>query len=122
MSDESGRYEVYIDSFPNRRGKTRISTGGGNFPEWGPDGRQLFYVSSDGKLMSSILKLGGDSLEPSASRELFTLSAVDSSQLPYEVGPDGKRFLVLATPRNYVQPLTVIVNWPALLKKAAAAQ
>jgi eukaryotic-like serine/threonine-protein kinase len=121
-SNESGRYEVYIDSFPNPRNKTRISTGGGDRPKWDPDGRHLFYVSSDGKLMSSILKPSGDSLEPSAARELFALPSGDLAGYPYEVAPDGKRFLVLATPRNSVQPLTVIVNWPALLKKAAAAQ
>jgi eukaryotic-like serine/threonine-protein kinase len=122
VSDESGRYEVYVDSFPNRRGKARISTGGGNSPEWAPDGGHLFYISPDNKMMDATLKPGGDSLEASAPRELFGLPAVDNGQLPYEVGPDGKRFLVLATPRNSVQPLTVIVNWPALLKKAAAPQ
>jgi eukaryotic-like serine/threonine-protein kinase len=122
VSDESGRYEIYIDSFPNRRGKTRISTGGGNFPEWAPDGGHLFYISPDNKMMDATLKPGVDSVGASAPRELFALSAVDSGQPPYEVAPDGKRFLVLATPRNSVQPLTVIVNWPALLKKAAAAQ
>jgi eukaryotic-like serine/threonine-protein kinase len=121
-SDESGRYEVYIDSFPNPRSKTRISSDGGDYPEWGPDGRHLFYVSLDGKLMSSTLKPGGGSLEPSAARELFGMPGVQLSGYPYEVAPDGKRFLILATPRNSVQPLTVIVNWPALLKKAAAAQ
>jgi eukaryotic-like serine/threonine-protein kinase len=122
VSDESRRYEVYIDSFPSRRGKTRISTGGGNYPEWAPDGGHLFYISPDNKLMDATLKPGADSVEASAPRELFALSAVDSGQSPYEVGPDGKRFLVLATPRNSVQPLTVIVNWPALLKNATAAQ
>jgi eukaryotic-like serine/threonine-protein kinase len=122
VSDESGRYEVYIDSFPNRRGKTRISTGGGNFPEWAPDGGHLFYISPDNKLMDATLKPGVDSVGASAPRELFALPAVDLGQFPYEVGPNGKRFLVLATPRNSVQPLTVIVNWPALLKKAAAPQ
>src|SRR4029077_6643715 len=54
-SDESGRSEVYIDSFPETRHKFRISTDGGQFPEWGPlsakDGRELFYVSPEYKLM-----------------------------------------------------------------------
>jgi eukaryotic-like serine/threonine-protein kinase len=121
-SDESGRYEVYIDSFPNPRSKTRISSDGGDTPEWGPDGRHLFYVSPDGKLMTSILNPRGDSLESSAARELFAMPGAALGGFPYEVGPDGKRFLVLATPRNSVQPLTVIANWPALLKKATAAQ
>jgi eukaryotic-like serine/threonine-protein kinase len=121
-SDESGRYEVYIDSFPSPRSKTRVSTGGGSFPAWGPDGRHLFYVSPDNKMMSATLKPGEDSLEASTPRELFPMPGVDNGQFPYEVTQDGKRFLVLATPRKSVQPLTVIVNWPALLKKGAAPQ
>jgi Tol biopolymer transport system component len=51
QSDESGRFEVYIDAFPQPRGKTRISTGGGTYPQWGAGGRELFYVSPDFKLM-----------------------------------------------------------------------
>jgi len=73
--------------------------------------------------MSVALKTGADSVEPSAPRELFLLPAVDLGTIsPYEVAPDGQRFLVRATPDQAPQPLTVIVNWPALLKKGASAQ
>jgi eukaryotic-like serine/threonine-protein kinase len=123
QSDESGRPEVYIQAFPEPRGKFQISTGGGQFPEWGPGGRELFYVSLDFKLMAVSLKLGADSVEPSAPRELFSLPAVDSGWSPYDTAADGQRFLVRAVPQQQAsQPLTVIVNWPALLKKGAAAQ
>jgi hypothetical protein len=74
------------------------------------------------KLMAVSLKLNADSVEPSAPRELFPLPADDIGITPYEVAPDGQRFLVRATPQQAAQPLTVIVNWPALLKKGAAAQ
>jgi eukaryotic-like serine/threonine-protein kinase len=121
-SDESGRYEIYIDSFPEPRGRVRISKDGGLYPEWSPDGRELYYVSRDSKLMAVSLKMGTNALEPSAPRELFSLRAVDTGQRPYEVAPDGKRFLVRAVPqRQSAQPLTVIVNWPAALKQAAPA-
>jgi len=123
QSDESGRYEVYIQAFPEPRGKFQISTGGGLFPEWGPGGRELFYVSLDHKLMAASLKLGADSIEPSTPRELFPLPIVDNGFSPYDTAPDGQRFLVRAVPQQQAsQPLTVIVNWPALLKKGAAAQ
>jgi Tol biopolymer transport system component len=123
VSDESGRYEVYIDTFPERRHKTPISTGGGLYPAWGVGGRELYYVSPDFKLMAVSLKLGTDSLEPSAPRELFPLPAVDNGYSPYEPTPDGQRFLVRATPQQQAaEPLTVIVNWLALLRKGAAAQ
>jgi len=123
QSDESGRSEVYIQAFPEPRGNFRISTGGGQYPEWGSGGRELFYVSSDFKLMAVSLKLGADSVEPSTPRELFPLPAVDSGWPPYDTAPDGQRFLVRAvTQQQASQPLTVIVNWPALLKKGATAQ
>jgi hypothetical protein len=117
QSDESRRDEVYIDAFPQPLGKTRISTGGGACPQWGVGGRELFYVSPDFKLMVVDLKLTGNSVEPSARRELFRLPAVDTGHSPYDTTPGGQRFLVLATPEHGAsQPLTVIVNWPALLK------
>ena len=127
QSDESGRYEVYINSFPQAGSKIRISTDGGAFPQWGAlvgkDARELFYVSPDSKLMMVTLKFVGDSVEPSGPHELFILPTETGSGAfsPYEVAPDGNRFLVRATPQQASPPLTVIVNWPALLKKGQAA-
>ena len=77
-SDESGRDEVYIQAFPEPRGKFQISTGGGRYPEWSPDGRELYYVSADGKLMAAGLKLSADSVAPSTPRELFALPGAGS--------------------------------------------
>ncbi len=123
QSDESGRYEIYVDAFPETRNRVRISTGGGQYPEWSPDGRELFYLSPDLKLMQVSLKRGPDSIEPSAPRELFALPVPNDGYCPYEIAPDGQRFLVRATPeRQAGQALTLIVNWPALMKKGAAAQ
>jgi hypothetical protein len=116
MSDESGRDEVYVQGFPEPRGKVPISTGGGSFPEWSPDGRELFYLSADGKLMAVDVKRGADSVTPSAPRELFALSGRAVNISPYSVAPDAKRFPVL-TPASRSQPLELVVNWPALLKK-----
>jgi eukaryotic-like serine/threonine-protein kinase len=122
QSDESGRFEVYIDAFPEPRGKKRISTGGGRFPQWGGGGREIFYLSPDDKLMAVSLKLGADTVEPSAPRELFTLPLRTSPIGPtYEASRDGRRFLVLTSPETAPRALNVIVNWPALLKKGAAA-
>jgi eukaryotic-like serine/threonine-protein kinase len=118
QSDESGRYEIYIDAFPEPRGKVRISTGGGMLPQWGAGGRELYYVSADSNLMSVSLKVGNGSLEPSAPRALFPLLVIDADVSPYDAAPDGKRFLVLETPEHAARPpLTAIVNWPALLNR-----
>ena len=120
-SDESGPFEVYIAAFPDPRNKIRISTGGGQNPQWGAKGRELFYVAPGNKLMAVSLKLAPDSVEPSAPRELFVLPILEITHVsPYDAAPDGQRFLVRATPQAS-QPLTVIVNWPALLKNGAQA-
>jgi hypothetical protein len=118
QSDESGRNEIYIQAFPEPHGAIRISTGGGQYPQWSSDGRELFYVSPDHKLMAVSLKPGADSAQPSAPRELFPLPAGDLAWSPYDMAPDGRRFLVRAASQQAAKPLTVIVNWPALLKKS----
>jgi serine/threonine protein kinase len=120
-SEESGQYEIYVDAFPEPHGKVQVSTKGGTRPAWGPTGRELFYVSPDSKLMAVSLKVGTDSLEPSAPRELFQLPILEDGVYPYDVAPDGQRFLIPGTPQQAGQALTVIVNWPALLKKGTAA-
>jgi len=68
------------------------------------------------------LQMGADTVEPSTPRELFALPMVDDGWNPYDATADGQRFLVRATPGQAAQPLTVIVNWPALLKKEEAAR
>lgn len=121
-SDESGRNEVYVQAFPEPRGKFQISTGGGMFPEWSPDGQELYFMSPDGKLMAASLKLGSDSVAPSRPRELFALpSGGTGVYQSYTLARGGKGFLVLA-PVGESQPLEVVVNWLALLKKASIAE
>jgi Tol biopolymer transport system component len=123
QSDESGRWEIYIQSFPEPRGKFQISTAGGRNPQWNASGNELYYVSAANRLMSVNLKLRPDSVEPSAPRELFALPTIDSyNSSPYEASPDGQRFLVRATAEQAAQVQTVIVNWPALLKKSAVTR
>jgi hypothetical protein len=75
----------------------------------------------DNKLMAVDVKLGKDSVEAATPHELFTLPIVDIGWSPYDTAPDG-RFLVRAMPRQVSESLTVIVNWPAVLKKASSPQ
>jgi Tol biopolymer transport system component len=117
QSDETGRNEIYIASFPDGRRKLQITSGGGTFPQWGPDGRELFYVSGDGMLTVVGLRTGADGLEPSSPQRLFPLAATNAIASPFEVSPDGKRILL-----NQAQPITeldVVVNWPLLLRGQA---
>jgi hypothetical protein len=117
MSNKSGQFEVYIDSFPEPGHEIRVSFAGGFLSEWNDTGNELFYVSPDYSLMSVRLKSTASSLEPSVPRELFRLPAAVSTWSPYQVDPGSQRFLVRAVPEQQgSQPLTVVVNWPTLLK------
>jgi Tol biopolymer transport system component len=116
QSNESGQSEVYVRSFPEGTDKICLSKGGGIYPEWGPGGRELYYQSPDGKLMLVTLKTTSSSLEAQLPHELFALPNSYSVPGGYEAASDGQRFLVgdvVASP----EPLTVIVNWRALLRK-----
>jgi Tol biopolymer transport system component/predicted Ser/Thr protein kinase len=121
QSDETGRYEVYIQSFPEPRARVPISTAGGAYPEWGAGGRELFYLAPDNKLMVADLTITAETVRPSTPRALFTLPIIDNGFSPYDT-IDGQRFLVRAVPQQTSLPLTMIANWPALLKKGTAGQ
>src|SRR5262249_37739201 len=120
QSDATGRYEVYISSFPEPRHNVPISTAGGKYPEWGVGGRELFYVAPDNKLMVVDLTIMADEVRRSTPRARFTLALIENGWSPYDT-TDGQRFLGRALPQQ-APPLTVIVNWPALLKKGATGQ
>jgi eukaryotic-like serine/threonine-protein kinase len=118
QSDESGDWEVYVDTFPTPGGRRRISTGGGQFPMWGPKARELFYVTADQTLMSVDVTLGENAVESGTPKPLFRLSTIDTGRRPFAVTADGQRFLVRAIPPQAAEPLIAIVNWPLLLENA----
>ena len=115
-SADSGQLEVFIDTFPERRRATQISTNGGFGARWNPQGGEVFYRSPAGKLMAVSLKIDGNSADPSTPRELFALpvSTVANRGSQYDVGQDGNRFLILVPVKK--APLELIMNWQALLK------
>jgi hypothetical protein len=115
ISNDTGRPEVYIDSFAGTRNKIQVSTNGARDHYWRADGRELFFRTPEHKLMAVEVKPRAESIERSAPRELFTLPVVENSLPACDVAPDGQRFLVRAA-LEQPQPLTLIVNWPALLK------
>ena len=114
-SNESGQSEVYVQAFPHPGGKFQVSAGGGRFPKWGAGGRELFYVSLNDRIMAVDLRFGKDAVEASAPRELFPLPTPTINFIPYDVTADGERFLVQAPPQQ-TSALSVIVDWPALVK------
>jgi hypothetical protein len=118
QSDETGRTEIYITSFPDARRRLQVTSSGGSFPEWGPGGRELFYLSGDGMLTVVGLRNGPEGLEPSSPQRLFPVTAGFFYSSPFEVSPDGKRILVNQADQN--QELHLVMNWPLLLRKQAA--
>jgi Tol biopolymer transport system component len=117
VSDESGKWEVYAQRFLSAGGKWQISTMGGNQPHWSRDGKELFYVASDQKLMAVPVHIGL-SLDPGTPKQLFQLhAAVDFPGSTYDVSADGQRFLVNTLAGEEVSPpLTVVINWTSVLK------
>jgi Tol biopolymer transport system component len=120
-SNESGRDEVYIRSFPSGAGKWKISITGGQFPRWRHDGRELFYLSPDHKLMVAALKAASGFqpvFEVAAPHALFETRIPNVFNFPYAIAGNGTRFLLNNTVGDAVDtPLTVVVNWLASVKK-----
>ena len=118
VSDESTRQEVYVRSFPPSGGKWQVSTNGGSTPRWRRDGKELFYLASDSRIMSVDVKAGAASFEVSSPKALFE-APVDTpaGANRYDVSPDGQRFLVNAPAENTSSAsMTVVVNWLANAK------
>jgi Tol biopolymer transport system component len=121
VSDESGRQDVYAQSFPAPAAKFRISTDGGVQPRWRRDGREIFYLAPDGRLMAAAVK-GESTLEVASPSALFKTetSLLDDSveAIQYAVASDGRRFLFSTpVPAATAQPITVVLDWSADLKK-----
>ncbi len=125
VSNETGQFEVYVQSFPRSGGKWPVSIGGGSQPQWRADGRELYYYTPDRKLMSVEVNSSGSTFQVAPPRPLFEMrvggAGVDLS-FPgsgyYEAARDGKRFLVASAPEiPETQQMYVVVNWTADLKR-----
>src|SRR3989441_92188 len=123
-SDETGNYEIYVQSFSadGKLGndKKRVSTSGGKLPVWRRDGSELFFVAPDGQMMSSAVKTGGTEFGFSAPKALLKTRMLGfvTGFHEFDVSPDGQRFLIgtlIGEPK--APPPTVILNWTADLKK-----
>jgi Tol biopolymer transport system component len=116
-SDESGKFEVYVRGFPDSGAKWQVSTHGGSGPRWRADGKELFYLSTENKLMASAVRITGNNLEWKSPQPLFALTP-EGYGYQYDVAPDGQRFLVFQPVEgSRSQPMTVIYNWQEGLTK-----
>ena len=109
-SDESGRNEVFMQSFPSGQNRLAVSSGGGSLPRWSRDGRELFYLTGS-SIVSVPIRPGGSL---GAAQKILDLPDVFVNQRfqSYDVSPDGKRFLMhLREPGSVPRQLNIILNW-----------
>jgi Tol biopolymer transport system component len=112
-SDDSGSSQVWVQSFP-AGSKWQVSSEGGSSPRFRRDGKELFYLAANGRLMAVEVKANTSGLEFSAPKPLFETHSTDR----YAVTADGQRFL-FSTPieESVSAPITVILNWTAEAKR-----
>lgn len=116
-SDESGENQIYVAPFPGPGGKQQISTSGGRQPRWQGDGKGIFYLAPDNRLMAAEVNSQGTSLVVGAVRPLFEFHGYESGYM-YDVTADGQRFLLnTAVEQKASAPITLVLNWTADLKK-----
>jgi len=117
-SNESGRWEVYVTSFPEAHGKWQISNAGGDQPRWRTNGKELFYLSNDGKMMAVSVQTGAN-FDAGTPAALFQTSprdmAATSEQFAYDVSHDGQKFLINTQLKTATMPMSVVQNWAAKL-------
>jgi hypothetical protein len=113
-STGSGSSEVFVQAFPSAAGKWQVSTEGGALPRWSPDGKELFFLSLDSKVTAASIG-SGDAIQLGRPAALF--DAHPKGGAPFDVMPDGKRFLTnTLVQENVTQPLTIVQNWTAGLR------
>jgi Tol biopolymer transport system component len=123
QSDQSGRNEVYVQSFDGLNNGTKrrwlVSSKGGGLPRWRADGGELFYMTTDGRIMSVSIHPGSDGgIAVGQPQTLFQTRPVPKSWNLYDVTPDGQRFMVnIPLEWTSAAPITVVTNWTEKLKE-----
>lgn len=115
VADESGRFEIYVERFPQSGDRLRLSSEGGGQPQWRRDGKELFYLAFDGTLTAVAMRNGRPIGLPSP---LFhTRINVQPLIHQYAVTSDGQRFLMITPVGETTSPFHVLINWTAGLTK-----
>jgi dipeptidyl aminopeptidase/acylaminoacyl peptidase len=116
VSPETGRPEVFVTSYPSHAWRTQVSTAGGVGPRWRADGREMYYVARDNKLMAASITPRGARLEIGEAHPLFEVRPVSRGSF-YAPAPDGERFLINAlSDPGAAASLTLVQNWSAAVQ------
>jgi Tol biopolymer transport system component/predicted Ser/Thr protein kinase len=120
VSDENGRREVYVTSFPDATGKWQVSTTGGENPRWRSDGKEMFFTAGD-RLVAVDVQTTGAQFDVGGLHPLFDVRVPPpalGTRSTYAASQDGQRFLFnMWDPKAAFAPITVVVNWPEVVKK-----
>jgi len=117
QSNESGRREVYITAFPGGGAKWQVSSDGGIAAKWRRDGKELFFLDPADNLVA-VDVTSGNAVRLGAPHTLFQAVGIQRDFGPYDVSGDGKKFLINSgNLKEGTEPLTLVLNWPAELKK-----
>jgi len=116
-SNESGNFEVYVETFPRSDRKWLVSTGGGYEPRWRADGHEIYYLSEDRKLTAVPVAQGPSFGILKSLFQTRVASGVTPNRTHYVASLDGQRFLVDTDLEARPSPITVVLNWTATLKK-----
>ena len=92
--------EVFVQGFPTARARTQISNQGGSSPHWRRDGKELYYLASDGQLMAVTVKTNAAGLAFDPPQALFPLGGAGFLGFLFDVAPDGQRVLALLPPEG----------------------
>jgi roadblock/LC7 domain-containing protein len=116
-SEESGRREIYVQGFPEHRGKWPVSAEGGRQPAWSADGKELYWVGQEGTLMAASVELQAAGIRVGRAEALFRLPA-DLERAYFQPARDGRRFLVFEPEiAQQDRPMVVVQNWAGRLGK-----
>ena len=118
QSDESGRYQIYLRPFPRPGESIPVTVEGGTQPRWRRDGRELFYLSSDEKLVAVPITLNSTGAPQLSSPIALFQTRISGGAVPganrqqYDVSPDGQQFLMSVSVVDAdVPPITMVLNW-----------
>jgi Tol biopolymer transport system component len=116
ISAESGRNEIYVVPFPESGAKTRISTNGGIDPVWRADSKEIIYLGNN-QVMSASVTARGQDIHVGEVKALFPHTKIGPRKA-HDISPNGQRILAVTRRAEAASsPLTLIVNWPALVKQ-----
>jgi WD40 repeat protein len=115
-SDESKRNEIYVQTFPTPGGKWQVSTNGGSRSVWSRDGKELYFIAADGRLMA-VEVAGGAKFQAGLPKPLFDAHIATVPYNWFDVSKDGRFLIPVQLEQSANAPMTVVVNWQAGLKK-----